>query len=224
MRKLTIVLLLLAGLASCKTLPAPVDVTPTAEQVQATRNQAAKLAVATKEALTLAVEARRTAQAVYEAGGMSAATMQAINSAAIVTSDKALAFIDIAETVTTDASLRVTARELLRIFDGLIDKLTAGNQNGAAIRAALAAFLAYLGVDDMQHSSELVDGKCPYCLRDGLTSTVTITGCSSTLLAFIGPSFDEDGKAIPYRDLNRTTCSGTCSRGHSVFTVSGGIS
>jgi hypothetical protein len=128
--------------------PAVIDPTPTAEQVQAVREQAAVLARATVEASALVVESRRLAQRAYEAGVIPAATMQQINSAAIVASDKGLAFVAFAKTVTADPSLKVTARELLRVFDGLIEALINGKQGGDTIRAALAAFRAYLGVTD----------------------------------------------------------------------------
>lgn len=130
--------------------PAVVNPAPTEQQIQAVRDQAAVLATATVEASALAVESRRLAQRAYEAGVIPAATMQQINNAAIVASDKGLAFVAFAKTVTTDPSLKVTARELLRVFDGLIEALVNGKQGGDTIRAALAAFRAYLGVTDGQ--------------------------------------------------------------------------
>jgi len=136
------------GVTGClpKNPPAVVNPAPTEQQIQAVREQAAVLATATREASALAVEARRLAQRAYEAGAIPAATMQQINHAAIVASDNGLAFVEFAKTVTTDPSLKVTARELLRIFDGLIDSLIEGKQGGEAIRMALAAFRSYLGV------------------------------------------------------------------------------
>ena len=119
---------------------------PTAEQVQAVRNEAAKLATATKEAATLAVNARRLVQSGFEAGLVSRDALQKVNDASIVVSQKGIAFVNFAETVTTDPSLRVTATELLKIFDDYIVALSGAGQSGAAIRTALAVLRAYLGV------------------------------------------------------------------------------
>jgi hypothetical protein len=145
---LPLILVASIGVIGClPKAPAVVDPTPTAEQIQVVREQAEVLAKATVEASALAVESRRLAQRAYEAGVIPAATMQQINAAAIVASDKGLAFVSFAKTVTTDPSLKVTARELMRVFDGLIDALIEGKQGGEAIRVALAAFRAYLGVE-----------------------------------------------------------------------------
>jgi hypothetical protein len=135
------------GASSClPKAPAVVNPNPTAEQVQAVREQAAVLARATVEASALAVELHRLAHRSWEAGVISSATMQKINSAAIATSDKGIAFVEFAKTVTADPSLRVTARELLRVFDDLINALIEGKQGGETIRAALNVFRIYLGV------------------------------------------------------------------------------
>jgi hypothetical protein len=134
------------AVTGCASLSGTVTPNPTVDQVQAVRNQAATLAKATKEAATLAVEARRLAQTGYDNKLLPASAMQKINTAAIVASEKGLAFITFAETVTVDPSLRVTALELLLVFDDFILSLTNAGQSGAAIRAALAAFRAYLGV------------------------------------------------------------------------------
>lgn len=134
------------GAIGCASAGGLVTPAPTVDQVQAVRNQAGVLATATREAAALAVDARRLSQKAYEANAITAAQMQAINNAAIIASDKGLAFIDFAETVTTDPSLRVTASELLKVFDGYIASLNNAGQSGAAIRKALAAFIAYLGV------------------------------------------------------------------------------
>lgn len=139
--------LLLAGsLASgCALGRATVDPTPDTTTVEQVRTEAAKLAAATKEAATLAVESRRIVQAGYEAGLVPADVLRTVNDAAIVTRDKGLAFITFAETVTTDPSLRVTAAELLKVFDGYLEALAGAGQSGAAIRTALAVLRAYLG-------------------------------------------------------------------------------
>lgn len=139
-------LLLSASLVSgCALGRATVDPTPDTATVEQVRTEAAKLASATKEAATLAVEARRAVQAGYEAGVVSADVLRKVNDAAIVTRDKGLAFISFAETVTTDPSLRVTAAELLKVFDGFLEALSGAGQSGAAIRTALAVLRAYLG-------------------------------------------------------------------------------
>lgn len=138
---------LVAGISSvsCATAPAVVQPVPTETHVQAVREQAAKLATATKEASAIAVELRRLAQRSYEAGAISAEVMQQINAASIVASDKGKAFVEFARAVTTEPSLKVTAQELLRLFDELLAAFGRGHQNVDALRAALAAFRSYLG-------------------------------------------------------------------------------
>lgn len=151
LRGFVLPLLLVSGLASGCALGGAVVTPPppggpTAEQVQAVRNEAAKLATATKEAATLAVNARRLVQSGFEAGLVSRDALQKVNDASIVVSQKGIAFVNFAETVTTDPSLRVTATELLKIFDDYIVALSGAGQSGAAIRTALAVLRAYLGV------------------------------------------------------------------------------
>ena len=135
---------LLSGCALGGSLVTPLG--STAEQVQVVRNEAAALAKATNEAATLAVHARRLVQSGFDAGLVSREVMQKVNAAAIVTSQKGIAFISFAETVTTDPSLRVTATELLRIFDDYIVALSGAGLSGAAIRTALGVVRIYLGV------------------------------------------------------------------------------
>lgn len=140
-----VILTLTAGLSIGASGCATVKTNPPADNVQTVRNQAAVLAKATKEAATLAVEARRLAQSAYDKKVISAAVMQKVNNAALVTSEKGLAFITFAETVTTDPSLRVTAAELYKVFQSFIDSLAEAGQTGQAIKTALAVFIAYLG-------------------------------------------------------------------------------
>lgn len=136
----------LVAVPACAGLKGTVNPNPPVDQVQAVRNEAAKIAVATREAAKLALAAHETAQAAYDAKLIPAAAMQKINDAAIDASREGLKFLDFAEQVTTDPSLRTTAAALLKVFDGLIAALTDGGQSGAAIRAALAALYTYLGV------------------------------------------------------------------------------
>lgn len=149
MRHLILTILLISALASgaClpKNPPAVVDPAPTEAQIQAVREQAAVLVKSMTKAFEIAVESRRVAQRAYEAGLIPASTMQRINDAAIVASNKGIAFAEFAKAVNDEPTLKVTARELLRVFDGLIEALLEGKQGGDTIRAALAAFRSYLG-------------------------------------------------------------------------------
>lgn len=150
MRSVLLPFLLVSALASgaClpKNPPAVVNPQPSAEQVQAVRNQAEKLAVAVREAWALAIQAGRLADQAYAAGIIPAATMQKINQAGIDAANRSEVFETFARTVTTEPSLKVTARELLKVFDDYILALSEGKQSGDTIRAALAALRAYLGV------------------------------------------------------------------------------
>lgn len=135
------------GAMNClpKNPPAVIDPTQTEQQVQAVREQAAVLVKSMTKAFEIAVESRRVAQRAYESGLIPASTMQRINDAAIVASNKGIAFAEFAKAINDEPTLKVTARELLRVFDGLIEALIEGKQGGDTIRAALAAFQSYLG-------------------------------------------------------------------------------
>jgi hypothetical protein len=128
------------------TLPAPVDPAPTEQQVQDIRNQAEKLAIAVREASALAVQAGRLADQAYAAGLIPPATMQRINDAGIAAATHGETFVEFARTVTTDPSLRATSKALMTVFDDYLTALASGGQSGDAIRTALAALRAYLGV------------------------------------------------------------------------------
>jgi hypothetical protein len=142
--------LLVVSAASCAT----VQPNPPTDNIQTVRNQAAVLAKATKEAATLAVEARRLAQVAYDRRVIAAPVMQRVNNAALVTSEKGLAFITFAETVTTDPSLRVTAAELYKVFQNYIEALSQAGQTGEAIANALRVFVAYLGTTNASETYE----------------------------------------------------------------------
>lgn len=67
----------------------------------------------------------------------------------------------------------------------------------------------------------LILGRCSECLKEKAKSTVRMDYCTSTLMATVGPSFDEDGRPVPARDPNVTTCTWSCSRGHTLISRSG---
>jgi hypothetical protein len=137
---------LVGGCASGRVVVTP---TPTPDQVQQVRNDAAKLATATKEAASIAVEARRLAESAFTAGVIGQTAMLAINQAALDLSRRGEAFITFAESVTTHPNLRATAEALHGLFVDFITKLVEVGgltaDKGRAIQAALAVFVAYLG-------------------------------------------------------------------------------
>jgi len=142
-------LLLVGGLSlGCASVPAVVSPNPAADQVAATRAQALQLATSLTAATDIAIEVVATAQRIHEAGGIDYPTIQRINQAGIIAGQQVQAFARFAESVTTEMSLRTTVGELLRVFDDLIAAAIAGDQNGAAIHAALAVLRAYLGIQE----------------------------------------------------------------------------
>jgi len=148
---LSIAVVALVGTAGCAAFtPSPVEPTIPVVSVETVRQHAATLAKATIEAATIAVEARRLAEASYHAGVIEYETIQRINQAAIDLDRRGQAFISFAETVTSPGGLRVSAEALYDLFDGFLAKLSDGGSAAAskvtAIRAALAAFRVYLGV------------------------------------------------------------------------------
>jgi hypothetical protein len=132
--------------AGCATLSTITKPTPTVTEAQAVRNDAAVLAKSTNEALKFAIEARRRAQDLHAAGSIPDDKMIAINDASGVVGQKALDFIAFAKTVTTEASLKATAKALYGLFGDYIGKLNLAGWSGDVIRAALDAFRTYLGV------------------------------------------------------------------------------
>lgn len=143
-------LLLVGALsAGCASAGGVVTPNPTPDQTQAVRNDAAKLAIATKEAASIAVEARRLAEQAFTAGVISRDAMLRINQAALDLGIRGEAFVAFAESVTTYPSLRATAEALHGIFRQFIAHLQEVGgltaTKAAAIQAALAAFVAFLG-------------------------------------------------------------------------------
>ena len=61
---------------------------------------------------------------------------------------------------------------------------------------------------------------CASCVYLGLTSTVSTGACWTTLLGCGDSYYDEDGE-FHVHDCNTTTCNGSCSRRHSVWTSYG---
>ncbi len=147
-RSFVLPFLLAAGLvAGCSSLGGVVKPNPTPDNTQAVMDQAASIAVATKSAAKLANQLRDDAQKLYDTKVISAATMQRINNAGNKASQKGLEFVSFAETVTTDPSLRVTAKALLDVFQEFIDAVSPAGLSGADIRKALNVLFAYLGVE-----------------------------------------------------------------------------
>lgn len=139
--------LLVSALAasSCATSQALVTPAPTAEQVQAAKQQALVVATATKEASALALDAWRLADAAYEAGDLSDDAMQSVNDAALTVSRQGLLLLESLQNLAEAPSLKNTALEFLRACDQLLTALTPSTVTDT-LRSALLVIRAYVGV------------------------------------------------------------------------------
>lgn len=139
--------LLVSALAasSCAASQALVTPTPTAEQVQAARQQALVVATATKEASALALDAWRLADLAYEAGDLSDDAMRVVNDAALAVSRHGLLLLESVQNLSTAPSLKTTALEFLRACDALLIALVPSTVT-ETLRSALVVIRAYVAV------------------------------------------------------------------------------
>lgn len=134
-------------LGGCALNSTPVVVPPDAAQI--TRAKAVDIAVAVAKAGELVVNAGRSADQAQRSGLITVAQLRVIDEATVALKPKALASIEAAKTVTTDAELRATTTALMDAVTALTTALTIAHPDLARIaetlRTAYTVPSVYLG-------------------------------------------------------------------------------